>query len=305
RPVAKGTLHVHETQTRAEITDPVSKIKVTVNKRKGVIEKVIGGGKTIVDSGPTFNVWRAPTDNDGVKGRKSHWTADGRPLGRWMNAGLNKLTTKTKGVSVTPQRNGSVVVVIKQRHTGRQSRRGFDHVHTYTIQPGGVINVAHTFRVDKGLDDLARLGVRMNLAPGFDKLSWFGRGPHESYCDRKAGAPVGLYHGTVAQQYVPYILPQENGNKEDVRWFSLCDDRGRGLRVEAAGPLSFSASHLTPEELTRSYHTHELRPGKDVTVLMDYAQRGLGTLSCGPDALPEYRIDSGAYEWQYRMTLLN
>ena len=116
---------------------------------------------------------------------------------------------------------------------------------------------------------------------------------------------MGLYRGTVAQQYVPYIVPQEHGNKEDVRWFSLCDDRGRGMLIRAAGPMSFSASHLTPEALTRAYHTHELQPDKHVTVQMDYAQRGLGTQSCGPDTLPQYRIGPGSYDWKYSMILLD
>ena len=135
---------------------------------------------------------------------------------------------------------------------------------------------------------------------------WFGRGPHENYSDRNRGAAVGLYSGKVADQYVPYILPQEHGNKTDVRWLSLESSDGRGVKFSAAGRLlECSASHFTADDLFKAKHTTDLVPRPKVIVNLDYAQRGLGTASCGPDTLEQYRIQPGKYRFSYFITDLS
>jgi beta-galactosidase len=145
----------------------------------------------------------------------------------------------------------------------------------------------------------------MSVAPPLARLEWLGRGPGESYADRKAGCPVGRYSGTVAEQHFPYIVPQENGNKQEVRWLALSSPRGPGIQIQASGNMSFSASHFTPEDLTAAHHTCDLRPREEVTLLLDHLQRGVGTASCGPDVRPEYRVPGGTHRWEYAMVILD
>ena len=145
--------------------------------------------------------------------------------------------------------------------------------------------------------------MRLTLPAGFEILEWFGRGPHENYIDRKKSAIVDRYISTVTEQYIPYILPQEHGNHTDVRWLTLRNEKGAGLTVQSHGPLEFSASHFTAQDLFASFHTPELEAKtRTETILnLDFAQRGLGTGSCGPDTLSPYRIEPGTHRWNYTL----
>ena len=174
------------------------------------------------------------------------------------------------------------------------------HRHTYTLTPEGAIHAANVFTLHKTLADLPRLGVVCILPPGLERLRWFGRGPFDNYRDRQRAAMVDLYESTVTEQYVPYIVPQERGNHTNVRWLSL-DGGGVGLRVEAEGPLEFSASHFTAQDLYAALHTYDLKPRPEVILNLDLQQRGLGTASCGPDTLPPYQIAPGRHEWNYTL----
>jgi beta-galactosidase len=156
----------------------------------------------------------------------------------------------------------------------------------------------NVFKVNKAVPDLPRLGVVLGLKAGFEKLKWFGRGPFENYWDRKRAAMIDLYESTVADQYVPYIMPQEHGNHTDVRWLSLENGKA-GLLVRAQGSLEFTASHFTAHDLYAAYHTYDLKPRAETILSLDYHQRGLGTQSCGPDTLPQYKITPGTYHFRY------
>jgi beta-galactosidase len=305
-PHGRGRLEVRQRARRATVRDPASGLKLVFDLKGGLLQSIAVGRREMVRSGPAFNIWRAPLDNDGVKGKPEHWRSERKTLGRWMNAGFDRLSCRTKDASLRRRRDGSVAVEILQRFTCRGGRRGFDFRQTYTVLPNGIIRVRNAFGVDAGLPDVPRLGVRMTLAPAFTDLEWLGRGPGESYADRKTGAPIGRYSGKVAEQCFPYIVPQENGNKEDVRWLALTSAGGLGLQIQAGGPMSFSAGHFTPEDLTAAYHTNELEPREEITLLLDYRQRGLGTGSCGPDTLEQYRIPDGKrYRWEYVMIVLD
>jgi beta-galactosidase len=163
------------------------------------------------------------------------------------------------------------------------------------------VGIASVFVVPAALDDLPRLGLVLALEPGLERLVWLGRGPHESYPDRKAGARLGRFESTVSEQLVPYGMPQEHGHHTETRWLELRDARGRGLRVEADAPFGFSASHFSAEDLFRATHLHELEPRPEVILHLDRAHRGLGTGSCGPDTLPRYRIAPGTLRFALRL----
>jgi hypothetical protein len=148
----------------------------------------------------------------------------------------------------------------------------------------------------------------MILPGGHEAFTWYGRGPHETYVDRKEGAQVGVYSGTVDEQYTPYVVPQENGNKTDVRWAVLTDDGGNGLLVaglakDQGGPglVEVSVHHFRVEDLASAKHTHELKRRNDITLHLDYGQTGLGGASCGPPTLPQYTIMPEPVEYTVRL----
>jgi beta-galactosidase/beta-glucuronidase len=180
-----------------------------------------------------------------------------------------------------------------------KSESRFDFEHTYTLYANGDLLV--TTNVVCGGEQppfLPRLGLTMTLPRQYDKLTWYGRGPHETYVDRKEGAPVGVYSGTVAQQYVPYIRPQENGNKTETRWTSLTDAGGTGLLVIAMPTMDFSAHRFTARDLEAAKHTYELQRRPEVVLNVDYAQGGLGNGSCGPGVLPQYMLLPGIFRFE-------
>jgi beta-galactosidase len=248
-------------------------------------------------SGPRLQIWRGPTDNDGIKG----WTDETwRPLNKWRAQGLDKLAVKTVSAKARRNKDGSITFLFEHLGTCAASDRAVRHQHSYTISPDGRIQVDNTFTIDKAIPDLPRLGVVLTLKPGFEKLRWFGRGPFENYSDRKRAALVDLYESTVTDQYVPYIMPQEHGNHTDVRWLSLGCESVK-LLVEAVGPMEFSAGHYTAQDLDSAYHTYDLHPRAEVILSLDFRQRGLGTESCGPGPLEQYKIKPGRYSWSYTL----
>jgi beta-galactosidase len=288
-------------QDSGDVTVRGSSFDLRFSKSSSQLVQFRCGGEDILVSGPELQIWRAATDNDGIKG----WTGQGgKPLGRWLAAGIPEAVVKQSPIRVVPLKTGGVQVICRHMASCVASATAVRFQHVYTIRPDGTILVENVFTVDKMLADLPRLGVRLVLAPGFENLAWFGRGPFENYWDRKRAAMVDRYSDTVAGQYIPYILPQEHGNHTDTRWLTL--DNGRtSLRIAALGPLEFSASHFKAEDLFAAFHTYDLRPRPETILSMDFRQRGLGTASCGPDTFAPYRIPAGRHAWNYLIEAKN
>jgi beta-galactosidase len=182
----------------------------------------------------------------------------------------------------------------------------FDQTVTYTVDGTGELRLELDFRpssTDK-LPPLPRIGFLMALPQDYTQLTWYGRGPHEAYADRKLSAWVGVHSGTVDEQHVPYVRPQENGNKIDVRWAALTATDGTGLLVQPDGEtesFNFSAHHYSPQDLTTAQHTHELQRVPEVYLTLDLAQGGLGNGSCGPGVLPQYLLMPRPYTFALRL----
>ena len=271
-------------------------LQVHVSKSSGLIESLTWQGREFLEVGPKLQIWRGATDNDGIKGMPDAW----RALGKWRAQELDKLTLKAVSTRATANRDGSVTLLSEHVGACKASSKAVRHQTRATLRPDGNILMENAFTVDKAVPDLPRLGVVLNLKPGFENLQWFGRGPLENYSDRKRSSIVDHFSGTVTQQYVPYIMPQEHGNHTDVRWLSL-DDGKAGLLITAPGLLEFTASHFTAHDLYAATHTYDLKPRAETILSLDYHQRGLGTLSCGPDALEQYRIGPGKYRLVFEL----
>ena len=152
----------------------------------------------------------------------------------------------------------------------------------------------------EAFSDLPRLGVELEIPPEFDRVEYCGMGPHENYSDRRASAAFGFYRTDVAAMHTPYVMPQENGGRTGVEYLALRDAEGRGIAVVSATPLTFTASRFGTWQLWEKLHDAELKEEPVIHLSLDLAQRGLGTMSCGPDALPEYRLTPG----RFRMRLV-
>ena len=177
----------------------------------------------------------------------------------------------------------------------------FECEYIYTIYGSGDIVISTHVVPGKELPFLPRVGLQMCLPGGYEQFTWYGRGPHENYVDRKEGAQVGVYSGTVDGQYVPYIFPEENGNKTEVRWVSLTKENGVGLLAVGVPWLEVSAHHFTTEDLTLARHTHELKRREDITLNLDYGQSGLGSASCGPGRLDKYQLKPEEIRYSVRL----
>lgn len=237
--------------------------------------------------GPRLNLFRALVDND-------VWFQEAV-----LKAGLDRPTFTVQDFRLELLRESAVRIVVVTRV--QVAEGGFLHTALYTVFGNGVLDVDNRLEPYGSLPPLPRIGLQMVLNPALDRFTWLGRGPRESYWDRKRSVDVGLYHGKVADQYEFYVRPQENGNKEDVRWAALTDEEGRGLLVVADGLLSMSAHHFTAEDFHRASHPHLLRPREEVVLCVDYRQMGLGGASCGPPPLPQYVLQ--AHPCRFRFSL--
>ena len=178
---------------------------------------------------------------------------------------------------------------------------GFACTATYRLRPFGALDLTLDVQPFGPLPCLPRLGVRLAMPAAYHHVTWFGRGPHENYPDRKHGAAVGRYCGSVDEQFVPYGRPQENGNKCDVRWARLTDDAGYGVYFAADRPMNFGVQHYTAADLAAAGHLHELHPRPHVYCTFDCLMSGLGNESCGPGVLPAYQIPPTARTFVLRL----
>jgi hypothetical protein len=236
-------------------------------------------GVELIREGPVLNLWRAPTDNDAPGFEKV-----------WRAYGLDRLSEEVKSITVDQTAPQKVVVVTEKLHRASDVEGGFSCTITYSIYGGGDVVVEAEVDPQTDVPHLPRVGFNLVVPRKFETFTWYGRGPHENYCDRKEGAMVGLYSGSVNDQYVPYIMPQENGNKTDVRWAALTDEGGRGVMVRGMPLMEAGVLHFTDKDLEVAKHTHELVRRDDITLSLDYLQTGLGGGSCGPDTLAKYVV---------------
>jgi len=251
----------------------------------------------ILISAPQLNVWRAPTDNDGIK----LWTGqDHKPLGRYREQGLDKIATQLVSSSFANEKSAGPVWTYRFRSSGRDRWDDFTWSYRVSLTADGSVRLSASFATGAGISDLPRIGLLFQIAPGFEGLSWLGLGPQENYPDRTASVWRALHRGSVTGQYVPYIMPQEHGLKCQTDWIELGSGDAK-FRVASAHPLAFSASHFHPSDLTAATHTVDLRPRPETWLSLDAAHRGLGTASCGPDTFEKYRIHSRKFhidlEW--------
>jgi len=285
---AMPSLDVRESPKVVEISG--DGFSLAFDRERGRMTSLRCGDSELIRMGPQFNAWRAPTEND----------TPSMAVG-WRNFGLDRIVHEIEGVRVDRIGPQLSHIRVESRASAPDVKEGFRCNYDYAIYGSGDIVMDIDVIPNDGLPPLPRIGLQLCMPGEYNTITWYGRGPQENYIDRKEGAPVGTYSGTVDEQYVPYIMPQENGNKTDVRWASLTDKNGRGLLVVGMPLFEVSAHHFTTEDLTKAKHTFELKRREDITLNLDYRQSGLGGASCGPDTLPRYQVKPQPVHFRVRM----
>ena len=267
-------------------------VTVTVDKRTGVITDYRAHGPRLITSGPVPNFWRAPTDND--KGNGQHTRNQ-----TWRDAGARRTVT---GVGVRAL--GDRAVEIKVTGTLPTTTES-TYSTTYTVFGNGEIKVDNTLHPGAAsLPYIPEVGTLLFLPARLEHLHYYGRGPEENHWDRNNGTDVGLYSGTVSGQWTPYIRPQENGNKTDVRWVALTDRDGVGLLASGEPLLEVNASHFTPEDLSvGARHDYQLTPRQEIVLRLNHRQMGVGgDNSWGAHTHDEYKLFADRdYAYTYRL----
>ncbi|MEV0090844.1 glycoside hydrolase family 2 TIM barrel-domain containing protein [Streptomyces sp. NPDC050738] len=232
-----------------------------------------------------LDVWRATTDND----NGADWQTDIRLGQLWRKLGLHRMQHRLDAVELTDD-----ALVVRTRVAPAGWEPGLGAVYrwtsdgtrlglTVTVTPEGAWHVP-----------LPRLGIRLGLPGGADTATWFGGGPGEAYPDTRAASRLGRWTSTVDTLQTPYVRPQENGARADVRWAEI-----GGIRVEGEPAFSFTARRWTTEQLDAAEHPTDLTPGDTVWVNLDHAQQGIGSQSCGPGVLPQYQLHAAPAEFGF------
>uniref|UniRef100_UPI003217EB1E glycoside hydrolase family 2 TIM barrel-domain containing protein n=1 Tax=uncultured Draconibacterium sp. TaxID=1573823 RepID=UPI003217EB1E len=303
-------LELNENDATATISG--KDFSITFDKKAGVISSFKKKDTEMLTSGPIPNFWRAPIDNDFGNGLHKRSRV-------WRKAGENRKLTHA---SVGEKGKNWKEVTFKFDLTDDNDHVIAKHESNYMVYGSGDIVIKNNFKMTADeLPEIVRMGMNLVMPRKFDQMSWLGRGPQESYQDRKTGAFVGTYSGSVADQYWAYLRPQENGNKTDVRWLTITDNSGKGLLFCGMPLLEVSAHHnimedfesmektdgiIRPETGAKNRHTTDVKPRDLTSVNIDYKQMGVGgDNSWGNWTHDEYRLTKKAYSYSFRMKAIS
>lgn len=251
---------------------------VLFSKRTGMLESYCRGDQELLEDGPRVNLWRAPTDND-----KYHSV-------HWVKEGLDRLQHRCVHSSVK-QLHGACVEFTAELVSGAYSLLPVMRTQAvYRVFGDGSVTCDYAFEPRADLPYLPRMGVCMELNRELDRVKWYGRGPQENYPDKQEAAHVALYESDVDSLHEFYVRPQENGAHGGCSLVLLHNARGEGLLFSAQTPFSFNTHGYSDGMLTQAEHTNELENGESTFLCLDAAQGGLGSNSCGPEPLEEYRL---------------
>ncbi|WP_346237250.1 glycoside hydrolase family 2 TIM barrel-domain containing protein [Niabella insulamsoli] len=286
-----GTLKVQ--RSADELTLSSKHFTAVFNTSAGLLTSYKVKGVEIMAEGPKPSFYRAPTDND-IGARLN------RSLREWRRAYDSVQVTN---VDAEPQSNGAYLVKFTKDIAGGKATT----MQRFTVYADGSIHIANDFKIaDGAARSLMRIGNNLQLNKQFSNIQWYGRGPWENYWDRKYASSVGIYEQSLDQQYFSYARPQESGNKTDVRWFTLTDKKGKGVRIDFADSLlSFSAlpyniDDLDPAPEKHQFHSGELEQRDKIFMHIDLLQLGVqGIDSWGSMPLRKYWITPGRYAYSY------
>lgn len=294
KPVFKaGEGPVGMTETAEAYLVKGEQFEAIFSKREGTLSAYVLNEVPMISKGPELNLFRAPTDND-------------RQVdGDWQRKGLHDMALEPGRWNVRKE-EGRVILQIENTYRGKS---GFDYRTNmeYTVSGDGSILVNSTIIPAIKGEIIPRVGYRMELPGGFERMRWYGCGPFENYPDRKDASYIGVYDDRVSEQWVNYVKSQEMGNHEEVRWISVTNPEGAGFVFVAADRMSASALHVRaqdmvdPANLRKLVHRYEVPAPKETVLCLDAAQRPLGNASCGPGPMQKYELRSQPVVFSFMM----
>ncbi|HEX2394429.1 MAG TPA: glycoside hydrolase family 2 TIM barrel-domain containing protein [Bacteroidales bacterium] len=284
-----GVIRIEERPN--EIAIKSDQFQVSIDRQSGMLSDFIFLESPLLSSPVMPCFWRVPTDNDEGGGGFSF-------ASRWRKAGLNQYKINTSEFNYKVAGSTAIVNAISLLEFAGGKMELTTH---YSIKSTGEIQVVHQLKLRDKFPPLARVGVEFALPATFNTIEWFGRGPFESYQDRKESAHTGHYSGKVADQHFSHVMPQENGNKSDAEWFKVTG-LNRGLMVECDGLLNFNIQDYSQTALNESKTSHFLKRGDNTWVHIDLQQMGLGgDDSWSPRVHEEYQLTDSEYSFSYTL----
>ena len=278
-------LQVNENDTQIHIKG--REFAYTIDKRTALFTEMKFAGREYLNHPMELNIWRAPTDNDMYI--KSEW----------KKAHYDKAYTRAYTTEVVQGKHG-VKITSHASVVAETVQKILDVMITWKIEVAGKIDADIEVTKDDEFPDLPRFGVRMFLDKKLSAARYFGMGPQESYCDKHQASSHGLYQANVDDLHEDYIRPQENGSHYDCEYVELNNSR-YGIVVSAENAFSFNASYYTQEELEKKTHNYELTESDSLVFCVDYALNGIGSNSCGPVVLEQYRFDDVLFRFQFTL----
>ena len=285
KTVVDSELQVNENDTQIHIKG--REFAYTIDKRTALFTEMKFAGREYLNHPMELNIWRAPTDNDMYI--KSEW----------KKAHYDKAYTRAYTTEVVQGKHG-VKITSHASVVAETVQKILDVTITWKIEVAGKIDADIAVTKDDEFPDLPRFGVRMFLDKKLSAVRYFGMGPQESYCDKHQAASHGLYQANVDDLHEDYIRPQENGSHYDCEYVELNNSR-YGIVASAEKAFSFNASYYTQEELEKKTHNYELIESDSVVFCVDYALNGIGSNSCGPVVLEQYRFDDVLFRFQFTL----
>ncbi len=287
-PPASGTGTFTVTEQGRTLTAQSESVTVCWDCGTGMPVRLCVQGKERLTQPMEWNLWRAPTDND----------AD--PVGSWRNAGLSRILPRAKTLSAVAE--GSLVRVTSRVSLGSVATENVLELDVvWTVEEDGRMTVSLTGEKAKQMPWLPRFGLRLFLPYGTDKVTYFGYGPTESYMDKHRACRFDRFVSDADGLFEPYLKPQENGSHYGCTEVTVWGD-GQTVSVRGKDKFSFNLSHYTQEELTEKKHLHELVKAEDTVLCVDFAHSGVGSRSCGPELLEQYRISDTSFAFTLQFT---
>ena len=286
-------LHSLDWSDGNDLTIKGNNFTVVFDRSKGTMKQFIYNNSPLFGEPVVPCFWRVPTDNDLGGGDRSY-------ASRWEKAGLDNYKTIPVSMQVVNISQQEILVTICNELHFKAGK--INQISKCTVTGDGRIETDLVFEVDESLPPLARVGMLYTLPAKFEDISWYGRGPFENYEDRKEAAFVNIYSGKVKDQFFPYVMPQENGNKTDVRWLKVKSPEGIGLCIQAKDLINFNIQDYSDQALNISKTTHELKRGDNVWLHIDYKQMGLGgDDSWSPRVHQEFLLKNKTYRYTYTL----
>ncbi len=276
-------------QYRPTLAKLSEKPEIQIDPKTGALTSYIYEGQEYLASPVRLSLYRPATDNDNREKK------GGAKV--WRKLGLNHLVQRVLSVKTSGHTTYSEVELLNDKNETIGSA-----TFEYTIRKDGILSVQTRFVPDTTfVSSLARVGLVFEMPHSFNRVTYLGRGEHETYADRKLSGRIGIYHTDAERMFHYYVRPQATGNRTDVRWMQVSDELEKGLSVWGEKPFEFSVSPFTDENIDAAGHINELKRNGTVTVHLDALQSGVGTATCGPGVLAPYLVPVKEYLFSFEI----